>query len=56
MVRFFRNVNGRRTRDTSLGRNDRCWCGSEKKYKDCHWESDRLYLARVRSASCNPFG
>ncbi|MGC9348682.1 MAG: preprotein translocase subunit SecA [Anaerolineae bacterium] len=25
-----------------LGRNDPCWCGSGKKYKDCHWRSDRL--------------
>ncbi len=24
------------------GRNDPCWCGSGKKYKDCHWRSDRL--------------
>jgi preprotein translocase subunit SecA len=23
-----------------LGRNDPCWCGSGKKYKDCHWRSD----------------
>jgi preprotein translocase subunit SecA len=23
------------------GRNDPCWCGSGKKYKDCHWRSDR---------------
>jgi preprotein translocase subunit SecA len=22
------------------GRNDPCWCGSGKKYKDCHWLSD----------------
>jgi len=21
-----------------IGRNDRCLCGSEKKYKDCHHE------------------
>ena len=20
-----------------LGRNDKCWCGSGKKYKKCHW-------------------
>lgn len=25
----------------NLGRNDFCWCGSGKKYKDCHWSSDR---------------
>jgi preprotein translocase subunit SecA len=24
----------------NLGRNDACWCGSGKKYKDCHWEAD----------------
>jgi len=24
-----------------LGRNDPCWCGSGKKYKDCHWREDR---------------
>ena len=23
------------------GRNDPCWCGSGKKYKDCHWRADR---------------
>ena len=21
--------------------NEKCWCGSEKKYKDCHFEIDR---------------
>jgi preprotein translocase subunit SecA len=24
-----------------LGRNDQCWCGSGKKYKNCHMESDK---------------
>jgi preprotein translocase subunit SecA len=24
----------------NLGRNDACWCGSGKKYKDCHWDRD----------------
>ncbi len=24
-----------------LGRNERCWCGSGKKYKQCHWKSDQ---------------
>ena len=23
-----------------LGRNDRCWCGSGKKYKHCHLRED----------------
>jgi tetratricopeptide (TPR) repeat protein len=27
-------------RSVSLGRNDPCWCGSGKKYKKCHLESD----------------
>ncbi len=29
-----------------LGRNELCWCGSNKKYKMCHYESDRKYFAR----------
>jgi len=24
-----------------IGRNDPCWCGSERKYKHCHWKEDR---------------
>jgi len=24
-----------------LGRNDPCWCGSGKKYKDCHLQADQ---------------
>ena len=24
-----------------LGRNDPCWCGSGKKYKNCHWKQER---------------
>jgi preprotein translocase subunit SecA len=24
-----------------LKRNDPCWCGSGKKYKNCHMQSDR---------------
>ncbi|MCW5828325.1 MAG: preprotein translocase subunit SecA [Deltaproteobacteria bacterium] len=24
-----------------IGRNDPCWCGSGKKYKNCHWDEDR---------------
>jgi preprotein translocase subunit SecA len=26
---------------TRPGRNDACYCGSGKKYKDCHWRSDQ---------------
>src|SRR5260370_14214875 len=31
----------------NLGRNDPCWCGSGKKYKDCHWDRDHLAAPRV---------
>jgi uncharacterized protein YecA (UPF0149 family) len=29
------------SRQGDLQRNDPCWCGSGKKYKKCHYESDR---------------
>ncbi len=28
------------TEKAELGRNDVCWCGSGKKYKRCHLDSD----------------
>ncbi|MCC6801642.1 MAG: preprotein translocase subunit SecA [Anaerolineae bacterium] len=31
----------RKTAKAALGRNDPCWCGSGKKYKHCHYRSDR---------------
>ena len=36
-----------------LRRNDPCWCGSGKKYKDCHWREDQAqgivrYVAQSR--------
>jgi len=33
-----------------LGRNDRCWCGSGKKYKACHISSDAHKRSTDRSA------
>jgi hypothetical protein len=36
-----------------LGRNDTCWCGSGKKYKRCHYESDRKYFSRSLKTACN---
>jgi SEC-C motif len=30
-----------------LGRNDPCWCGSGKKYKNCHLREDDLATSRV---------
>jgi uncharacterized protein YecA (UPF0149 family) len=35
-----------------LGRNKPCWCGSGKKYKHCHYESDQRYFASVRNSTC----
>ena len=34
-----------------LGRNDRCWCGSGKKYKCCHQSTDDRKRAAQRSGS-----
>ena len=34
----------------TLGRNERCWCGSGEKYKACHFDQDRVYFARVAAA------
>ena len=36
------------------GRNDPCWCGSGKKYKDCHWESDRTSAQAPREGAQAP--
>ncbi|GMT47695.1 MAG: hypothetical protein IEMM0007_1261 [bacterium] len=35
-----------------LGRNDICWCGSEKKYKKCHLEKDDKKRTGQRTATC----
>ncbi len=35
-----------------LGRNDPCWCGSGKKYKKCHMESDQRRLSKIRASQC----
>ena len=35
----------------NLKRNDRCWCGSGKKYKACHQAADDSQRAAQRAAS-----
>jgi preprotein translocase subunit SecA len=35
----------------NLGRNDACWCGSGKKYKDCHYDKDRAAQAEATPAA-----
>ncbi len=40
-----------------LRRNDPCWCGSGKKYKDCHWRSDQEQgIVRYVAASAEAAG
>lgn len=41
----------------ALKRNDRCWCGSDKKYKVCHQAADdRKRSAQRASAVKGPAG
>ena len=35
-----------------LGRNDLCWCGSGKKYKKCHMDSDMRKRSRSLASAC----
>jgi methionyl aminopeptidase len=37
-----------------MPRNSPCWCGSGKKYKKCHYESDRKYFAS-RGSACKTY-
>ena len=37
-----------------LGRNDRCWCGSGKKYKACHLATDNRKRMAEQSGTCGP--
>ncbi len=32
----------RKSAKKKIGRNDPCWCGSGKKYKQCHYKEDRM--------------
>jgi hypothetical protein len=34
----------------SLGRNDRCWCGSDRKYKLCHMAADDRKRSAARAS------
>lgn len=39
------------------GRNEPCWCGSQKRYKLCHQQQDNLLqeLEHERSRACTSF-
>ncbi len=39
-----------------LGRNARCWCGSDQKYKNCHLNADRRYFNSVKAPTCTSYG
>jgi hypothetical protein len=36
----------------NMSRNADCWCGSDKKYKQCHFEDDRRYFTTQQNAAC----
>ena len=36
------------------GRNEPCWCGSGKKYKQCHLHEDDRKQANSCSLNCGP--
>jgi len=35
-----------------LDRNDPCWCGSDKKYEECHYEADKNFFAQTDRDGC----
>jgi uncharacterized protein YecA (UPF0149 family) len=37
----------------TLGRNEPCWCGSGKKYKKCHYETDQEHFSKLNAAACS---
>ncbi len=53
MLKFLsRLVPEKKTPPKNLGRNERCWCGSGKKYKFCCYEKDQKYFAAERAKQC----
>ncbi|MEN8005999.1 MAG: SEC-C metal-binding domain-containing protein [Candidatus Krumholzibacteriota bacterium] len=36
----------------NMSRNATCWCGSGKKYKQCHFEDDRGYFTTRQNEAC----
>ena len=51
-MNLFEKLFGKREPVPKLGRNDICWCGSGKKYKHCHLESDERKRSKVVAARC----
>ena len=46
----------RATAKDKLGRNDPCWCGSGKKYKQCHYREDQAERQTVNPSSSQAYG
>ncbi|MCP4896511.1 MAG: hypothetical protein GY906_06000 [bacterium] len=42
-------VGGEQQPPPDLGRNDICWCGSQRKYKQCHMSSDNQRRSAARA-------
>ncbi|HCG99659.1 MAG TPA: hypothetical protein DE036_07695 [Actinobacteria bacterium] len=54
---LFKNLFGKsQPPEQELGRNEKCWCGSDKKYKHCHFEKDQKRLAAIRASQCTSRG
>ena len=44
----------RKSGRADMGRNDPCWCGSGKKYKNCHMRQDQKLSYAGRASSASP--
>jgi uncharacterized protein YecA (UPF0149 family) len=50
---IFRDLFFKKPQNTAdLGRNEQCWCGSGKKYKQCHFENDKRKRAAELARQC----
>ncbi len=53
---FDRMWNGKELPPEDLGRNDRCHCGSGKKYKHCCYDKDQKILVTEHNKECTNSG
>jgi SEC-C motif len=38
---------------STMSRNAVCWCGSGKKYKQCHFDADRTHFTAKANEGCS---
>ncbi len=55
-MRFLDFLTGKRRPNPNLDPNDPCWCGSAKKYKNCHLSRDERKRSRMRALTCKSSG